>query len=186
MLRRVTGLHRWKPLGWGNRPVRFKHWEEAAEWLAEITASYPPLQPNLDIVESVIVADAQDQLGLVTSMTDLIVIRRHSAEPPYDPVFVNLLPFSTATPERWVRIRHFSFTGHDDQIEVPPSRAVATFGGSCTTSSTCYPQGSVWRFAVPFADNAWYATRHLFEASEEGAEASGMGPCPPFISRTPA
>lgn len=93
MPRTVTGLRRWKPLGWGSRPARFKPWEEAADWLAEIAASYPPLQPNLDIVESVIVANVQDELGLVTSMTDLIVITRDSAGPPDDPVFVNLLPF---------------------------------------------------------------------------------------------
>ena len=126
MLTKVTGLRRWKPFGWGSGPVRFKPWDEAADWLSTLSASYPALKPHLDIVESVIIADAQHRLGLITSMTDLIVFHRATGEPPYDPVFVNILPV-TSGKEAWVRIWHCSFTGHDDRIDVPPAKAVAAF-----------------------------------------------------------
>jgi len=126
MLTPVPGLRRWKPLGWGDRLVRFGSWEKAHSRLTTMATSYPQLRPQLDIVESVIVADAQDQLAVVMSMTDLIVINQAVVGPPYDPVLVNLLPVYAGA-ETWARIRHVSFTGHDDRIDVPPPRAVAVF-----------------------------------------------------------
>jgi hypothetical protein len=57
----------------GDRPVRFGSWDEAAARLSTMAVRYPELGPVVDIVESVIVADAQGQLAVVRSMTDLIV-----------------------------------------------------------------------------------------------------------------
>lgn len=126
MLKPVASMRRWRLLGWGDRLVRFGSWDEAAARLSTMAVRYPELRPVVDIVESVIVAGAQGQLAVVMSMTDLIVINRDSAGPPFDPVFVRLLPVLTGG-VAWVRISHASFTGRDDQIDAPPARAVAVF-----------------------------------------------------------
>ena len=116
-------------------PFRERPWQEIQTRFRSVATDHPDFQPMADIVDSVIVGGATEELAGCTSMFDLWVVAKPQMDLPYDMVRVMLGsggPVDAGTPDGPVPpgdilIEHLATTGRNDRIRRPVDEATRLF-----------------------------------------------------------
>ena len=116
---------RWNS-GWPY-PFRPEPWEELAERYADLMGHLPKFAHMLSIIDSVRRSSAHAELGVFTSMHDLMIRPLPATDPPYDLVAVRAPGSLRRIKSGSVLIEHLSTTARDDCIERPVAEAVPLF-----------------------------------------------------------
>ncbi|MEV4598531.1 hypothetical protein AB0K15_14095 [Amycolatopsis sp. NPDC049253] len=108
-------------------PFREVPWPRIAEKFRAMADLHPQFAHMADIADSVLACDGASRLAGLTSMHDLIVTPRPVPDRPPVEVVVVRSPLSGHVGADGVFIEHRSYTGFDDRIYRPSSRAVPLF-----------------------------------------------------------
>jgi hypothetical protein len=101
-------------------------WEEVRTFLQDVEWKAQDAGYLFDIIDSVVLAGADELLGLTTSMHDLLVAPQPLSRPPLDVVIVRAPGSLRAATDGMVRIEHLSAHGHTDIVR-PVDEAVPLF-----------------------------------------------------------
>jgi hypothetical protein len=112
----------------GNQPeFRDQDWHDIRTFLAGMAATHPEFTHMVDVVDSIMASDVQDELAGCTSMHDLLVVPRPIAPPPYDLLRVCSPSSLHPVPPGSVVVEHLAATGNDERISRPVDEAVRLF-----------------------------------------------------------
>jgi hypothetical protein len=102
-------------------------WDGARHHLEMVNWAPGRAAHMFSIIDSVIDAGAEDLLAVTTSMHDLIVVPKPTADPPLDVLKVCAPSSIHKVPDGTVRIMFLAVNGANTEIDRPVSEAVPLF-----------------------------------------------------------
>lgn len=113
-------------MGW-RYPFRAQPWPQVHDFESAVWLDHPEGHYLVAIIESVMASGVADQLAVLTSMHDLVVVAQPIPEPKMD-VLVVRAPGSLHSPKPGcVLIEYLAVSGRNTSIERPTADAVKLF-----------------------------------------------------------